>query len=170
MTTTTLNATALKSEISNLFTTFHPQSRVWVYQSSRILNDSEVESITATLKSFCKNWTAHQVALRADAVVLFKTFIILIVDEAVNGASGCSIDKSVKLIQDLEQQYHIELMNRMLIAVQTANGIEQIRLSDLKRNIENYKEDYFFNNSISTLSELHNNWLIPISGSFLTRT
>ena len=34
-------------------------SRIWIYQSDRKLNDSELDQIKLKLIDFLKNWTAH---------------------------------------------------------------------------------------------------------------
>lgn len=131
------------------------------------MNREEAQAITHELKNFCQSWTAHQVALRADALVLYNYFIILIVDEAVSGASGCSIDKSVKQIQQLEHTYKLELMNRLHIALYRNDSIQVMHLNEVKRQKETLSDTYFFDNSITTLHDLHTRWFRPVIGSYL---
>lgn len=167
MNTLTITPQQIQTEIQTLFTSYHPQSRVWIYQSNREMNHDEAQSITRELKNFCQSWTAHQVALRADALVLYNYFIVLIVDEAVSGASGCSIDKSVKQIQQLELKYQLELMNRLRIALYQNESIQLMNLNDVKRQKEVLSDTYFFDNSITTLHDLHIRWFRPVKGSYL---
>src|ERR1700744_963219 len=95
---------------------FSENSRVWVYQANRKLNDDEVNDITKRLDDFTTMWTAHNHQLKAKGEIRYNRFIILIVDETQAGASGCSIDKSVRFIQDLEQQFGIHLLDRFNLA------------------------------------------------------
>ena len=85
------------SEIANT-------SRVWVYQSNRKLSDKEVVFIQQKLLAFCNDWKAHQTHLISSYKVLYNRFIILLVDEQQQNASGCSIDSSVKIIKEIESR------------------------------------------------------------------
>ncbi len=169
MNITAVNTSGLQQQIQNLFSDYHPQSRVWIYQSYRDMNAAEEQNITAELKNFCKTWTAHQVALRADALILLHRFIILIVDEAVSGASGCSIDKSVHAIQRIEQQHQLQLLNRLNLTLLQGDEILTATFSEVKNNLSRWQDAYLFDNSITSLEQLHSRWLIPVKESYLNR-
>ena len=91
-------------------------SRVWVYQSDREFTTDEANQLEAQLATFTAGWAAHGNQLAAGAEFRYRRFIILAVDESQSGASGCSIDSSVRFIKSLELEYKIDLMNRMLFA------------------------------------------------------
>src|SRR5215217_3234812 len=95
---------------------FSPQSRVWVYQSNRAFTNDEVKAIEQTLTDFTVHWKAHGHQLDAKAEVLYNFFIVFVVDEASAGVTGCSIDSSVRIIKELEQQYQVDLFNRFNLA------------------------------------------------------
>ena len=57
------------------------------------------------------------------AEIRYNRFIILIVDESHAGASGCSIDKSVHFMQQLEQEYGINLFDRFNLAYRNGEEI-----------------------------------------------
>lgn len=90
-----------------------PQSRVWIYQAKEEINSEKLEALTSDLQQFTRNWTAHSAALKAAAEVKHQRFIILYADESQAGASGCSIDKSVRFLQSIEQTYDLDLFDRM---------------------------------------------------------
>jgi len=52
-------------------------SKVWIYQSSRTLTESELEEITLKLNAFIENWTAHGSDLQSGYEIKYKRFIIL---------------------------------------------------------------------------------------------
>ena len=76
-------------------------SKVWMYQSSRPLSPEEQQRINVEMQAFARQWTAHNQQLKAWGGVLEDRVLVLMVDETVAGASGCSIDKSVHFMQDL---------------------------------------------------------------------
>jgi hypothetical protein len=81
-----------------MFENFSDQSRVWVYPSSRVLNDVDKISIGKQLDNFLSNWNAHGTPIKGDYAIFEDNFIVLIADESFSKASGCSIDSSVKCI------------------------------------------------------------------------
>jgi len=91
-------------------------TRVWIYQCDRKLSDSEIEAIKEQGDSFIYNWAAHGEKLQAAFDVLHGQFLIIFANEIEAKASGCSIDRSVNFIKNLEQEYSISLLNRTLIA------------------------------------------------------
>ncbi len=151
-----------------VFKSYPDESRVWIYQADRNLTDDEALRITGQLQEFATQWTAHNVQLRATAEILYNRFIILVVDETQAGASGCSIDKSVHFLQELQQQYNLQLFNRLDIAVIQKDSLKTYPLQQLKKDKNLLEEDTLvFNNSITTLSEFRKNWLLPKSESWL---
>src|SRR5476649_3050231 len=102
---------------------FSENSRVWVYQSDKKLSDQEVQQIQAQLDSFTTGWTAHNSQLKAKAEIRYNRFLILVVDESQAGASGCSIDKSVHFMKELEQQFNINLFDRFNLAYRDGDEI-----------------------------------------------
>ena len=82
---------------------FHPDSRVWVYQASRIFSLQEALEIEELLNEFTAQWKSHGTPVKGAAYLFFGQFIVLIADETATGVSGCSTDSSVRMIKDIEQ-------------------------------------------------------------------
>jgi hypothetical protein len=80
---------------------FSDNSRVWIYQSDRPFNNSETFGIGKALNDFVANWKSHGVPVKGYANIFFDQFIILMADEEATGVSGCSIDSSVHVIQEI---------------------------------------------------------------------
>ena len=103
--------------------TISEDSRIWIYQSSSVFNEAEVTHIQQKLNEFTSQWLAHGNKLAALGEVRFNQFIILSVDEMQAGATGCSIDKSVKLIQEIESELSVNLFDRFRVAVLDGENI-----------------------------------------------
>src|SRR5690606_13534361 len=88
----------------------------WIYQSSRNFTDEELLEIDQGLTSFLTEWTAHGSELQAGFEIRYKRFLVIGLDQNRAGASGCSIDASVHFIQQLEQRYQVELLDRMNVS------------------------------------------------------
>lgn len=146
-------------------------SRVWIYQSSRFFTNDEVNTIQAATGEFLAQWNSHGNALSAEINLLHNLFLIIAVDEAAAMASGCSIDKSVRLVKDLETKLNVSLTGRTTIAyLDDAQKIQLKNFADFKKEIENgsvKNTTTIFNNLLSTLADLKSNWVIPANQSWL---
>jgi len=145
------------SEIAN-------SSRVWVYQSDRILSDKEVIFIQQKLLAFCKDWKAHQANLKSSYEVLHNRFIILLVDEQEQKSSGCSIDSSVKVIKEIEAVFGIDLFNRTQIAFEQNGEIITLSTPEFKKVVQS--DTIVFNNLVTTKADLEENWKTVASNSW----
>lgn len=148
---------------------FSENSRVWVYQADRQLNNTETEQIKAELDAFTTNWTAHNHQLKAKAEVRYNRFLILIVDESQAGASGCSIDKSVHFMKHLEQEFNINLFDRFNLAYREGDAVlsaPRHAFEDMIRQNSISKQTIVFNNMVQNLSELQTKWEVPFKDSW----
>src|SRR6476620_9218275 len=114
------------------FSEMHPDSRLWIYQSSRPLTEDEVTAIGKTLKEFCETWAAHGQPLRTSFDIRYNHFIILSADENHYGASGCSIDESVRVIKKIDAEFNLDLFNRSLVAFLIDGRVSIFPLTQLK--------------------------------------
>lgn len=148
-------------------------ARVWVYQSSRFFTPEEVKFLEEKSSDFVKGWNTHGTSLSAEIKILHNLFVIVAVDEMVAKASGCSIDKSVRLIKDMENALNISLTGRTTIAyVDADKKISLIHFNDLKDKVAQGNIDAnldMFNNLVSSLDDLNNGWIVPIKDSWLAK-
>ena len=148
---------------------FSQNSRVWVYQSDKQLNDADVIKLQIMLDNFTTCWTAHNNQLKAKAEIRYNRFIILIVDESQAGASGCSIDKSVRFMKDIEEQFGINLFDRFNLAYRSDEQILSVPRHTFEELISNKTIDantIVFNNMVQNLTELENKWEVPFKDSW----
>jgi len=148
---------------------FSENSRVWVYQADRELTDREVQQVQNELDSFATGWTAHNNQLKAKGEVRYNRFIILTVDESQAGASGCSIDKSVRFIKDMQQQFNINLLDRFNLAYREGSEVLSAPrhvFEDLIKQGSINTDTIVFNNMVQNLSELETKWEVPFKDSW----
>lgn len=148
-------------------------SRVWIYQSDRNFEISELEGLLKSCGQFANTWTAHNQKLKAEVFLMFERFICLIADENVAGASGCSIDSSVRFIKSLEKEYQISFMNRMLMAFLTPDQqVNTIHLNDLGNALKSgqvNESSIVFNNLVANLGDMKREWILPLGKSWFMR-
>ncbi|TAH18034.1 MAG: hypothetical protein EAZ08_12600 [Cytophagales bacterium] len=147
-------------------------SRVWIYQADRDLSKEECTSIDVALLQFTSAWEAHQHPLQASFQVLYHRFICLAVDGSYHEPSGCSIDKSVAIIRQIEQMFDLKLFDRLTVAYLENGNIKTLKNKDIRQKIasgEFSPETIIFNNIVQTKEELDRNWKIAASQSWLSK-
>ena len=151
---------------------FHDDSRVWIYQSSRMFLMSEALEMEDMLQEFVQNWNSHGAPVKGYANLFFGRFLIFMADETATGVSGCSTDSSVRLVKTIESKFKVDMFNRQSLAFVVKDKIEQVPLSQLSYAFENKfinEETPYFNNTILIKKQLLENWIIPIKDSWLKK-
>ncbi len=151
---------------------FAGDSRVWIYQCNRLFTLSEALEIEDMLHAFASGWQSHGTPVKGYANLFFGQFIILMADESAIGVSGCSTDSSVRLIKQIEQQFGVNLFDRLLLAFLIKEKIQLLPLSQLDYAAGNNYVDgetLYFNNTVQTKEELESNWIIPVKTSWLSK-
>ena len=144
-------------------------SRVWIYQSDRPFTKEEEQAIKKILNDFTTEWQAHGHALAALAEIYHHQFIVLSVDEQIAGATGCSIDKSVHLMKEVETKFNINLFDRFRMAYKSGEDIINCSREEFEEQIKKGIVDgqtLVFNNLISRRKELETSWNIPLADSW----
>ncbi|WP_207510907.1 hypothetical protein [Longitalea luteola] len=151
---------------------FAPDSRVWVYQSSRLFMMSEALHIEELLNSFTANWQSHGAPVKGYANLFFGQFIVLMADERATGVSGCSTDSSVRLIKQIEQLFNVNMFDRQMLAFMVKDKVQMLPLAQLQYAVDNNfisSDTLYFNNLVQTKEELENKWLVPVKDSWLAK-
>lgn len=153
-----------------IFENLPDAARVWIYQASRNFSEREVMVLNSQIGAFVQHWTAHSAALRARGGVLWQRFVVLAVDESQADASGCSIDKSVHFLESLQEQYAVDLFDRLSIAYLDDQNLLQIASKNafLARYTGGGASEatLVFDHTVATLGALREGWLKPVSDSW----
>lgn len=154
------------------FDTLPEDSRIWIYQSNRKLSDQEVAEIESELTTFIENWSAHGTPLTASFLLQYQRFIILAVNQETQAVTGCSIDASVAFIQQLEQRYAIDLLDKMNVTFRQGEYITHKTLLDFKKMVKEKSvssHTIVFNNLVNTIEEWKESWEVPAADSWHSR-
>ena len=148
------------------------ESRIWIYPSNRKFSEEEVAEIENDLGEFLTNWSAHGSQLEASFVIKYNRFIIFAVNPEIQNATGCSIDASVHFIQQLEQEFQIELLDKMNVTYKIGEHIAHKTLIDFKKMAKEKavtSKTIVFNNLINTKGEFEEFWEVPAEESWHSR-
>ena len=149
---------------------FDDNSRVWIYQSSRIFGLTEALQIESLLEDFVENWKSHGTPVKGYANLIFGQFVVFIADETATGVSGCSTDSSVRVVKEIETLFSTSMFDRLNLAFLKDNKVQMLPLQQLSYAIENgfiTGETIYLNNLVQTKKDLLNNWMIPVKNSWL---
>lgn len=150
---------------------FPDNSRVWVYQSSRPFSEQQALEVKEQLKQFYLQWMVHGKEVKGWAGLLFNRFIVLMADESTNEVSGCSIDSSVRVLKSIERQYEAKLFDRLSITFLINDKPEALPMNQVQYALDKgyiSVDSLLFNNLVDTKKELLDNWLQPLSQSWLS--
>lgn len=154
------------------FNTLPEESRVWIYQANRSFTAQELEEISNKLDIFIENWAAHGSGLKAGYTFKYKRFIIIGLDQENQSATGCSIDASVSLIQQLEKDYNVDLMDKMNVSYKQGEYVAYKTLTDFRKMAKDKavsKNTIVFNNLVTNIAEFNESWEVPASESWHNR-
>lgn len=149
---------------------FQPNSKVWVYQSNRLLSLNEALEAEEMINEFISVWLSHGDAVKAAGHLFFGQFVVLIADESQTHVGGCSTDSSTRFIKSLEERFKISLFDRNQLAFVVKEKIELVPLSQVPYAFENgfiTPETLYFNNLVNTKIQLEENWIIPLKDSWV---
>ena len=149
------------------------ESRIWIYPSSRPFVADEVEELHESLNEFLSGWTAHNQALEAGFELPYNRFIVLGLNQEHTQASGCSIDASVRFIQQLEQKFNLILLDKMNVTFRKIDSaIAHMPLIDFRKQAKKKLLDakvIVFNNLVLNKNEYQTQWEVPAAESWHSR-
>ena len=147
-------------------------SRIWIYPSNRPFSKTELETLTADLSKFLSQWTAHNQNLQAGFELPYNRFIVIGVNQQAVQASGCSIDSSIRFIQDLESKYGVTLLDKMNVTFKQGDFLTYKPLDEFVKMAKAKsvsKETIVFNNLIDTIKDYRQFWEVPARESWHNR-
>jgi hypothetical protein len=152
-----------------MFDSLTGNGRVWIFASNRKLTANEKEQINAKFDVFCKDWSAHGSQLKASFQIFYDQILVLGADEDFEPASGCSIDRSTAIFQEIDQVLQIDLFNRLNLVFKENDEIVMVRLADIQSAYDSHKisdSSTFFDNSVNSLHDIRTRWKVPFSKSW----
>lgn len=148
-------------------------AKVWVHQADRALTQDELVEISDILENFVDRWQSHQKDVAAFGAIYYRRFIVLMADEHKCHVGGCSISDTIKLLNELQQAYGINFLDRMKVCYKITNDmVGSFPINKLSEMIENGKlndNTIVFNNTVSNKKDFETKWETPFSQSPFVR-
>lgn len=145
-------------------------ARVWVYQSDQAFSEAQTTAINTQVTAFVNQWQSHGKAVRAWGGVKYNRFVIFVVDEGYEAPSGCSIDSSVSVIKAIEQEFGVDMFNRMNFAYKvddtTVKSADRIDFASLYEQKSINDTTIVFNNLVNTKADLEQKWEVELGASW----
>ena len=120
------------------------------------MSAAQAEELGEIMDEFVGGWKAHGAQLAAAYRIIADQFLIIAVDESQQQATGCSIDKSVHLLQKFGTKHQLDFFNRMLVHVMDSGTFTSYSTSELKTAIAEGKigpQTQIMNTTAATLKE-----------------
>ena len=147
-------------------------ARTWVYKAARVLSAAEQRMVRDRGMNFTGTWAAHGSDLDATVDVLFDRFVVIAVDEDQALASGCSIDKSVGFIKQLELDLNLTLTDRMIMIYEQTDKLSSFRLEALPALLKEgtiTADTMVYDDLVATVGDLRKRFRVPLHDSWLER-
>ena len=91
------------------------------------------------------------------------------IDENYNDVSGCSIDASVHIIKELQNEFQVDLLNKMNVSFKDGSNINTVSLKDFKEFAKQQKikaNTVVFNNMVISKTDFEHAWEVEASNSW----
>ena len=145
-------------------------SKLWVFQSDKIISPSNQKILINEISPFLTDWSSHGAEIKSSFEIRHDLFLIISVDEEINSASGCSIDKLTNFIIRISNEIGVDFFNRLNVAYKSDSEKINLRsLSDFKTLISEGKineESIVFNNLIKTKKDYIEQWEVQLKNSW----
>ena len=154
------------------YSTISDTAKVWVYPSSRKFYPNEIEEVTQKIQSFIQNWKAGDEDFTASFQFLYDRFIILIADDEKSALQNVDIDASVAFILKLQEEYNVQLLDKMNVCFKQGKYVQYKELKDFKKLLKNKAvngKTIIFDNLVVNNYDFKNFWEIPIEDSWYNR-
>lgn len=154
------------------FDTLADHARIWIFPISNSISIDQARALESDAKLFVQEWTSHNHALLASAAVMENQFLIISVDESAYGASGCSIDKLMRFIQNMEGEHSISLLFKHKIFIHKGDMLKPMTIQEIKKEIETGDLEYnhyYYDTMIDTKSKLKSEWMKSLDKGWLAK-
>ncbi len=148
-------------------------ARLWIFAADQPLDEPSRARLLDVVDGFLDGWRAHGLPLTAARDWRYDRFLLVAVDEAPAGASGCSIDEMVRRIEDLERAMGVVLLDHGPVLFRRHDRIERLarpEFAALARAGEVSPDTIVFNNTVTRVGQLRDGqWETPARASWHAR-
>ncbi|WP_428742630.1 ABC transporter ATPase [Tenacibaculum sp.] len=153
------------------FNTLSEEAKVWVYPSSRKFYPQEIDELKEKLQSFVEVWKQDDADFKASFELKYDRFIVFSAEEDAQ-LINADIDQQVAFILQLQQEYEVELLDKMNVCFKQGEFIQYKDVKEFKTLLKKKSvsaKTVVFDNLVQTKGELENYWEVPITESWYNR-
>lgn len=147
-------------------------ARIWIYPSSRKFYASELEEVEHKIKTFIENWKSDDENFKVCYKFLYNRFIIFFTDSENSTLTNTDINTSVSFILQLQEDYKVELLDKMNVCFKQGEFVQYKELKDFKKLLKNKAvtaKTIIFDNLITSKQDFENYWEVAIEDSWYRR-
>ena len=119
-----------------IFSSLHPNSKIWLYTSSISINSSNKDEISSLFKEFNDGWKSH--GEKISGSIMFVKDNILIIGANYLGVDMCgrSVDAQVRFVSKIDQELGKDLLNRNNLAFSISETISIFDFSEIENLVK----------------------------------
>lgn len=147
-------------------------AKIWIYPSNRKFYDTEIKSIHDKLTAFLTTWKQEDENFKSSYQLVYNRFIVLFADDSKSNLTYQDLDVSVAFIIGLQNEYKVELLDKMNVCFKQGKYVQYKELKDFKKLLKDKAltaKTVVFDNLVTTKEEFENFWEVPISESWYSR-
>lgn len=147
-------------------------AKVWIYPSNRKFYDTEVPKLHEKIEAFIAGWKSNSQTFQVSYKLMYNRFIVLIVNDSESSLAPKDIDDSVNFIMQLQNEYNVELLDKMNVCFKQGKYVQYKELKDFKKLLKDKaltSKTIVFDNLVTTKEEFENFWEVPIYESWYRR-
>ena len=143
------------------FNKISSQSPIWIFQANKTVDISFIKKIENDTINFLNSWTSHNIEIKSSFKIIHNLFLIISVESNFSSPSGCSLDKLINFVKEINKLYNIDFLDRLNISYRYENIIKVVNIAEFKKLILDgliSTDTIVFNNTIRNKDELNKNW------------
>lgn len=110
----------------NAFDALPDSADCWLYATDRPLTDDERQMLEDLFESFQKDWSSHGRTVQGACQVLGNRLVIVAAHVTQGDISGCGIDKSLHLLQQVAESRQFNWASALNIILKDSDGLYQV--------------------------------------------
>jgi hypothetical protein len=154
------------------YTLIPETAKAWIYPSNRKFYDTEIDGIHEKITSFLEGWKTEDETFQVSYKLLYNRFIVFFTDSPSSPLLNTDIDVLVGFILQLQQDYTVELLDKMNVCFKQGEYVQYQDLKDFKKLIKNRAvtgKTVVFDNLVTSKEEFENYWEVPLPESWYGR-
>ncbi len=146
------------------------EAKIWIYPSSRKFYPQEKTPLKEKIEVFLNTWLDKNEA-ELSYTILYDRFIIFATEEDVQ-ITNRDLDKQVAFILQLQQEYEIQLLDKMNVCFKQGEFVQYKEVTAFKKLLKSKSvnsKTIVFDNLVQTKYDFENFWEVPITESWYNR-